>query len=325
VLVILLVLALARVTGAAPARPDVSGPLVLYTSVVPDVAAALSKGFMDRYPQVKLEFLRAGSAELDRRVQAEMAAGGIRADLLWLLDPPALMALRERGQLQPYRSPEAARLPRAWRDPFGFLTTTNLVNYIFVVNPSLMPVAVGPKRWADLPRFGRTAAIPNPAFAGSMQVVVAAIVRTYGWEWFERARREGMTVLRSTSDVARGLASREFGVGAAIDYSIYGMIRDGAPLAVIWPEDGVVSIQSMLAITKATPNARAAQAFVDYVLSQAGQQILASAGIYSLRSDITPPPGVPRLTDLKMLPVAYEWVAQNAREMRARFDEIMTR
>jgi len=320
-----LALTLAPGAGAGPARPDAGGSLVLYTSVVPDVVASLARGFMDRHPQVKLEFLRAGSAELDRRVQAELAAGGIRADLLWLLDPPALMALRERGQLQPYRSPEAAHLPRAWRDPSGFLTTTNLVNYIFVVNPSLIPVAVGPKRWADLPRFGRTAAIPNPAFAGSMQVVVAALVRAYGWEWFERARREGMTVLRSTSDVARGLASREFGAGAAIDYSIYGVIRDGAPLAVIWPEDGVVSVQSMITITRSAQNTGAAQAFVDYVLSQRGQQVLASAGIYSLRSDITPPPGVPRPTELKTLPVSYEWVAQNARELRARFDEIMAR
>jgi iron(III) transport system substrate-binding protein len=158
-----------------------------------------------------------------------------------------------------------------------------------------------------------------------MQVVVAALVREHGWQWFERARREGMTVLRSTSDVTRGLASREFGVGVAIDYSVYGQIRDGTPLAIIWPEDGVVPVQSMITITKNTQNPTAARLFVDYVLSQPGQQVLASAGIYSLRSDVTVPQSVPKPTDMKTLSAPYDWIAQNARELRTRFDEIMLR
>jgi iron(III) transport system substrate-binding protein len=324
-LVLLISLGLIHGAGAAPGRTGAAGSVILYTSVVPDVVATLARGFMEKNPQVRLEFLRAGSAEIDRRVQAEMEAGGIKADLLWLLDPPALMALRDRGQLQAYRSAQVRYLSPAWRDPSGFLTTTNLVNYVFVVNPALIPVSAGPKRWADLPRFGRTTAIPNPAFSGSMQVVVAALVREHGWPWFERARREGMTVLRSTSDVTRGLASREFGVGVAIDYSVYGQIRDGAPLVMIWPDDGVVSVQSMITITKNAQNAAAARLFVDYVLSQPGQQTLASSGIYSLRSDVAAPPAVPKPTEMKTLSAPYDWMAQNARELRTRFDEIMLR
>lgn len=318
-----LMLALLGGLGPAASAAPAGGTVVLYTSLPQAIATEFARAFMAKTPQVKLEVLRSGSTELERRIFAEMETGGIRADVLWLADAPVFITLREKGQLLPYRSPEARMIPAAWKDPQGFFTAGRLINMIIAANTTLIPERVAPRRWADFPRYGKTAAMPNPFYSGSVFVVVATFVREYGWGWFERARREGVQVLRGNSEVARALAAREFGVGMTLDFITYGLIRDGAPLAIIWPEEGAVSVPSPVAITRSSRNPEGAKQFIDFVLSKGGQQALVQLGIIPVRSDVDPPKGLPRSAEIKTLPVPFEWAAANAADIRKKFEEIM--
>ncbi len=319
----MLMLALLGGLGPAASAAPAGGTVVLYTSLPQAIATEFARAFMAKTPQVKLEVLRSGSTELERRIFAEMETGGIRADVLWLADAPVFITLREKGQLLPYRSPEARMIPAAWKDPQGFFTAGRLINMIIAVNTTLIPERVAPRRWADFPRYGKTAAMPNPFYSGSVFVVVATFVKEYGWGWFERARREGVQVLRGNSEVARALAAREFGVGMTLDFIAYGLIRDGAPLAIIWPEEGAVSVPSPVAITRSARNPEGAKQFIDFVLSKGGQQALVQLGIIPVRSDVDPPKGLPRPAEIKTLPVPFEWAAANAADIRKKFEEIM--
>jgi len=319
----LLALVLLGSLGPAALAAPAVGTVVLYTSLPQEIATDFARAFMANVPQIKLEVLRSGSTELERRIFAEMETGGIRADVLWLADAPVFITLREKGQLLAYRSPEARMIPTAWKDPQGFFTAGRLINMIIAVNTTLIPERVAPKRWADFPRYGKTAAMPNPFFSGSVFVVVATFVKEYGWGWFERARREGVQVLRGNSEVARALAAREFGVGMTLDFIAYGMIRDGAPLAIIWPEEGAVSVPSPVAITRNAKNPEGAKQFIDFVLSKEGQQALVRLGIIPVRADVEPPKGLPRPAEIKTLPIPFEWAAANAADIRKKFEEIM--
>lgn len=305
------------------AAPAASGTVVLYTSLPQEIATDFAKAFMTKYPQVKLELLRSGSTEIERRIFAEIETGGIRADVLWMADAPVFLTLRDRGQLLAYQSPEARTIPAAWKDPRGFFTAGRLINMVIAVNTTLIPERVAPRRWADFPRYGKAAAMPNPFFSGSVFVVVATFAREYGWSWFERARREGIQVLRGNSEVANALAAREFGVGMTLDFIVYNLIKDGAPLAIIWPEEGAISIPSPVAITRSAKNVEGAKLFVDYVLSREGQQALVGLGIIPVRADVAPPRGLPRPSEIKTLPVPFEWAAANAADIRKRFEDIM--
>ncbi|MDR7485258.1 MAG: ABC transporter substrate-binding protein [Armatimonadota bacterium] len=325
VLAIVAVLAVAGLPGRAQAPAAASGTVVLYTSVPQELATEFGRAFMRAYPQIKLEILRSGSTEIEKRLFAEIETGGIRADLLWLADAPIFITLRDRGHLLPYRSPEAQHIPAHLRDPRDHFVAGRLINMIMAVNTTLIPTHAAPRRWADFPRYGKTAAMPNPFFSGSVFVTIATFVRQYGWAWFERARRENIQVLRGNSEVARALAGREVGVGMTLDFIVYGYIRDGAPLAIIWPEEGAVSVPSPVAITRASRNPEAARRFVDYVLSVEGQRFLATQGVVPVRADVEPPRGQPRASEIKALPIPFEWAAANAAEIRSRFEAIMLR
>jgi len=96
-------------------------------------------------------------------------------------------------------------------------------------------------------------------------------------------------------------------------------------LAIIWPEEGAISIPSPVGITKDARNVEGARLFVDFVLSREGQQALVSQGIIPVRADVPPPAGMPRPAEIKTLPIPFEWAAENAAEIRRRFEEIMLR
>ncbi len=86
-----LVLALLGGLEAASSAAPVGGTVVLYTSLPLEIATEFARAFMAKIPQVKLEVLRSGSTELERRIFAEMETGGIRADVLWLADAPVFI------------------------------------------------------------------------------------------------------------------------------------------------------------------------------------------------------------------------------------------
>jgi iron(III) transport system substrate-binding protein len=301
-----------------------SSEVLLYTSVPQALATQFADAFMKKRPDIKVEIYRAGSTEVGAKLAAEREVGGIRADLLWLADAPVYYDLRKRGELLGYISPEAKAIPAELKDPKGFFTAGRLINMIIAVNTQVTPHKDAPKSWKDFPDFGKKAAMGNPLYSGSNFVTVAAFVKKDGnWSWFERARAKGVAVVRGNSEAADALAGKEFGIAMTLDYIIAGLAKKGAPLATIWPTDGAISVPSPIAIIKNSKNPTGSKAFVDYVLSKEGQEFLVKQEVIPVRSDVAAPKGQPSASQIKFMPIPYEWAAENAAEIRERFEKIM--
>jgi iron(III) transport system substrate-binding protein len=298
--------------------------VLLYTSVPQELATQFADAFMKKRPDIKLEIYRAGSTEVGTKLAAEREVGGIRADLLWLADAPIYYDLRKRGELLGYISPEAKAIPAELKDPNGFFTAGRLINMIIAVNTQVTPLKDAPKSWKDFPDFGKKATMGNPLYSGSNFVTVAAFVKKDGnWSWFERARAKGVAVVRGNSDAADALAGKEFGIAMTLDYMIVGLAKKGAPLTIIWPSDGTISVPSPIAIIKNTKNPAGSKAFVDYVLSKEGQEFLVKQEVIPVRGDVAPPKGQPSASKIKFMPIPYEWAADNSAEIREKFEKIM--
>jgi iron(III) transport system substrate-binding protein len=297
---------------------------LLYTSVPQALATQFADAFMKKRPDIKVEIYRAGSTEVGAKLAAEREVGGIRADLLWLADAPIYYDLRKRGELLGYISPEAKAIPAELKDPNAFFTAGRLINMIIAVNTQVTPLKDAPKSWKDFPDFGKKATMGNPLYSGSNFVTVAAFVKKDGnWSWFERARAKGVAVVRGNSEAADALAGKEFGIAMTLDYIIAGLVKKGAPLATIWPTDGAISVPSPIAIIKNSKNPAGSKAFVDYVLSKEGQEFLVKQEVIPVRGDVAPPKGQPSASQIKFMPIPYEWAAENAAEIRERFEKIM--
>jgi iron(III) transport system substrate-binding protein len=104
---------------------------------------------------------------------------------------------------------------------------------------------------------------------------------------------------------------------------IYDLQRQGAPVDYVWPEDGTVSIPSPVAITSGSKNLDGAKAFVDFCVSKTGQQLMVRDGVIPVRPDVAPPEGMPTADQINMLPIPWQWAADNASEIRETFEKIM--
>jgi iron(III) transport system substrate-binding protein len=324
-LTIMTIVAIATLTpGWAFAQSKSPSRVLLYTSVPQQLATQFADAFMKKRPDIKVEIYRAGSTEVGAKIAAEREVGGIRADLLWLADAPVYYDLRKRGELFAYISPEAKAIPADLKDPKGFFTAGRLINMIIAVNTEVIPAKDAPKSWKDFPDVGNKAAMGNPLYSGSNFVTVAAFVKKDGdWSWFEKARAKGVAIVRGNSEAATALAGKEFGVAMTLDYIVAGLIKKGAPLAIIWPSDGAISVPSPIAIIKGTKNPAGSKAFVDYVLSKEGQEFLVKQEVIPVRGDVKPPAGQPSAKQIKFMPIPYEWAADNAAAIRDKFEKTM--
>jgi iron(III) transport system substrate-binding protein len=310
--------------GQVLAQAKSPSRVLLYTSVPQELATQFADAFMKKRPDIKVEIYRAGSTEIGAKLAAEREVGGIRADLLWLADAPIYYDLRQRGELLAYLSPEANAIPADLKDAKGFFTAGRLINMIIAVNTEVTPLKDAPKSWKEFPDFGKKAVMGNPLYSGSNFVTVAAFVKKDGnWGWFERARAKNVAIVRGNSEAASALAGKEFGIAMTLDYIIAGLIKKGAPLAIVWPAEGAISVPSPVAIIKGTKNPNGSKAFVDYVLSKEGQEFLVRQEVIPVRGDVMPPKGQPSASQIKFLPIPYEWAAENAAEIREKFEKIM--
>jgi iron(III) transport system substrate-binding protein len=311
--------------NSAAVFAQAKGPsrVLLYTSVPQELATQFADAFMKKRPDVKVEIYRAGSTEVGAKIAAEREVGGIRADLLWLADAPIYYDLRKRGELFSYISPEAKVIPAELKDPKGLFTAGRLINMIIAVNTDVVPLKDAPKSWKDFPEHGKKAVMGNPLYSGSNFVTVAAFVQKDGWGWFERARSKGVAVVRGNSEAATALAGKEFGIAMTLDYIVAGLTKKGAPLAIVWPSEGAISVPSPIAIIKGTKNPDGSKALVDYVLSKEGQEFLVKQEVIPVRDDVKPPAGQPSAKQIKFLPIPYEWAADNAAAIREKFEKTM--
>jgi iron(III) transport system substrate-binding protein len=79
------------------------GTVTLYTSLDTKIVDSIIGSFTEKY-EIKVEYFRGGSADVTSKVLAEADADRLQADIVDASDVAALMLMKERGILKPYRS-----------------------------------------------------------------------------------------------------------------------------------------------------------------------------------------------------------------------------
>jgi iron(III) transport system substrate-binding protein len=246
--------------------------IVLYTSVTQDTVDAVVVGFETDHPGVEVEVFRAPTGELNARIAADLRAGGIGADVLWLTDPLSMQQFDSQGLLLAV-TPMAAAVPAEYRqERFWGTRILSLV----VVQPA-DAVAVGD--WDDLVTVAGAGgvALLDPAFAGSGFAALAffALDERYGFDYLQRLHDAGATVVAAPGDVVTGVAEGQYAAGVTIDRIARDALADGAPIQIVWPEPGAIAVYSPIAVTGDSPHATE---FVSFVLGRSGQEAIAASG-----------------------------------------------
>lgn len=307
------------------AVPKVAGNLSFYTSQPDADAAALIESFTKKYPEVKVELFRSGTEEVISRLQAEAQAGQVKADVLLVADAPTFASLKKQDLLMGYNSPEAADIPADWKDADGAYTGTKVMATVLAVNSS--KVTTKPDSWKVLtsPEAAGKAIMPSPLYSGAAAYNVGVLTRQgdFGWDFIQGLKTNQMTVTKGNGAVLKSVAGGEKEYGMVVDYLVARAKKEGSPVELIYPSEGVPVITEPIGILKASKNQDAAKAFVDFVLSEEGQKLASSLGYTPIRKGVPAPEGLLAQDQFKVLTANTDELEASREADKKKFGEMM--
>ncbi|MGF1623291.1 MAG: ABC transporter substrate-binding protein [Alphaproteobacteria bacterium] len=282
--------------------------ITVYSAGPATLIEALSAGFTAE-TGIGVDVFQATTGQLMARIEAE--ASNPVVDVVISASWGTATDFAERGWLVAYTSPNAEAVP-------DFLKTdTAVAQGVSALAIAWNPTSGTPRPedWSDLlaPSFADLVTMPDPAQSGSAFELVAALQAQQGdWSVFEGLAANGLVVPGANAEalnpVLQGAKAAVFG---AVDYISLAGRAAGETIEVIFPASGTVVAPRPMMILNWTENEAGAKAFIDYVLSDAGQAEVAKVYLMPARADV--PADRPLIGDLKLLPLDAD-AAYSARQ-----------
>jgi len=302
-----------------------SGPLMIYTSTPTEAMNDLIARFNDVYPDIEVEFFRSGTTEVMNKLEAEFAAGDPQPDVLLVANSLVMTDLKNDDRLMAYPEAPVDGFDPAVYDADMTYFGTKLITTGIAYNTDL--VAEAPTSWTDLTSddAANSVIMPSPLYSGAAAYHVGTVVQQdgFGWDYYDALMENGAIAGRGNGSVLDAVARGEQAYGIIVDFMPLNAKRDGSPVDFVFPVEGVSAITEPVAILSTADNVEAAKAFVDFQLSEAGQQFAAEQGYIPAKQGVAPPDHFPPVDDLTIMAadpgVIIENDEANKREFADRF------
>ena len=293
--------------------------VTVYTAGPQNLADALSNGFTAK-SKTKVNLFQGTTGQVMARIAAE--AANPQVDVLISASWDTAPDLKAKGELLAYMSPNAKNVPATLKDDFYVAQGAAALSIVWNSKTGKPK----PTDWADLakPDYKDQVTMPDPAASGSAYGLVSGLVanQKLGWKFFEQLKANGTAVVGANAaalnPVMQGAKSAVFG---AVDYISIGAKAKGEAIEVIYPATGTVLEARPMMIMKSSKNIAQAKQFIDYVLSEEGQKLVADVYLLPARTDIAAKR--PGWKDIKILPEDAGATAQKRAATLAQFKTTM--
>ena len=298
-------------------RAAAEGEVSAYLQGPPQVYAGFVTAFEAKYPKIKVR-ITSGRYDLMPKIDAQIAAGKMDADLAILQTTQDYVRWKRQGALQSFAPPDFDLIPTNLKDPEAQFLPVFLVMIGFAYNSA--QVSEG-----DAPR-----AIPDflkPAFKGKIVSTYphdddltlysnTLIVEKYGWGMIEKLLKQDMKFVRSHVLVAQETAKGERPV-------TFDQISQFNKVSFVPPDDLPMPVYPITTgIFAKAPHPNAAKLFLAFAISKDQQHRTAATGAISVRPDVEPPAGLKPLSSYRIADGYIDFISNETRtkELRQRFE-----
>ena len=297
------------------------GTLALYSSAPIEVMTAVTNAFTQKYG-VKVNLWRGASEQILQRVLTESRGGRFAADVMETAGPDIEAVNRER-LLQDVQTPIVSELmPEAFVKNRPWIVS-RLSVFIIAYNTNLIRAADAPKNYQDLldPKWKGKIGIEADD-NNWLMTTSAAMGGEAGLKLFrDMAAKNGVSIRKGHTLLSSLVAAGE--VPLALDAYINEVTelkKAGAPVEAVFAAP-VVAMPTAVAAFKRAPHPHAAVLFMDFLLSEEGQKILAARNMVPANTKVQRlPPGV----KLVFMDVG-KYLDENAKWVRTYRDIFVTR
>ena len=166
--------------------------------------------------------------------------------------------------------------------------------------------------------------MPSPLTSGAAVIRIAALTADpeFGWSYFEQLAANGVVPQGGNGAIFTAVAPGREAVRHG--HRLSADPRGGKGLAgdVRVPAEGVSAVTEPVAIFSTTSNPEAAKAFVDFLLSEEGQELAASQGDPAALPAVAPPPGFPPRDEIVLMDFDPAAALANEKADKDRFVEL---
>jgi iron(III) transport system substrate-binding protein len=301
------------------------GKVAWHTSLALPSSTAIAHYFQNKFKGIEVEVHRNGSQRVLQRFMQEASAGLKNADIVHTSDAGHFELLKDKGMLLKFTPQGVGSFPDGFKDKAGFYYGMRATLSVIAYNPKIVSEKDAPKTWKDLlnTKWSGKGVTAHPGYSGIIMTHVLALVNAYGWDYFRDLAKNKLHIVQSANDPAGVVASGERPVGVnGAEYFYYKTLKQGNPIKIVYPKEGVPLVVSPVAIAKDAPHPNAAKLFAEFIFSKESQQLMADKeGLYTGHPEVTYPADKPKLKDLKLLPADADELEKRNAEIKKRFIE----
>jgi iron(III) transport system substrate-binding protein len=250
------------------AAAKAEGKMVLYTANYAEVEQDTIKEFNKRFPEIKVEMVRAPGGQLITRVKTEAAAGKLIADVVDHSDRALMLPLADL--FQDYTPPNAADYdPAALVSPKFWPRAT--VFWTIAYNTELVKNA--PKTWMDLtkPEYDKTNGQVFAQSGGTTWTRIMFERQVLGEDYWAKQAATHPILYPSGAPMSDAVVRGEVALGPLLYNAIYPKQKDGAPVKMVFPPEGVPANPYASGIPKTAAHPNAGKLYMNWCLSREGQ------------------------------------------------------
>jgi phosphoglycerate transport regulatory protein PgtC len=265
--------------GAEEGRQTLS----VVTSLPKELSSAFKAAFEKKNPNITVEVQQRGTQAAVTFLRETKSKSP--TDIFWASAPDAFEVLKAEGLLEKF-TPNETGVPAKIgeypiNDPEGYYVGFALSGAAIMWNSRYIRANRLPqvKSWDELalaPLFDHVA-MAMPSRSGSTHLTLETMLQARGWNsgWaLIKSICGNMRLITERSyGVPDGVTSGQFGYGVVLDYQALASRGAGFPIEFVHPSDTTI-VPSNIGVVKNGPNAAAARQFIEFMLSEEGQDLL---------------------------------------------------
>ena len=273
-------------TGAAA-----EGTITVITSFPASMTSPIEAAFEAANPGYDLEILNKKTSAGVKYIQE--IAGNNTVDIFWASAPDAFEVLKVDGLLGQVTVASEGIPDKIGayplNDPDGFYYGFAAAGYGIMWNERYL-AANGLKpatEWEQLAsaEYHGHVGMSAPSRSGTTHLTVETLLQGKGWDagWAQWKRIGGNfnTVTERSFGVPDGVNTGNFGLGIVIDFFGFSSKASGFPVDFAYPTVTAL-VPANVAVVKDSPNSEGAVAFIEYLLTPEGQEVLLDPAIMRL-------------------------------------------
>lgn len=255
----------------------------IYTSLYKDTINDIQPQLEKEFPDLKFQFYQAGSEEVAAKVQAELLAGKIQADMLISSDRFWYEDMAQKGNLIAYQSAMTTKIDDEFKHPESLYNTLSFPVMVIAYNSEGLSETEAPHSFKELAdkKWKDKVSIASPLASGTSFTTIAFLVKKYGWDYIKELRKNNIIAEGGNSGVVRRLQSKERPVGVVLMENILRLSESDPRIKWIIPTDGAVIQSNVLAIVKKEGDPALAKKVADWMFGPQGQAAMQKSFMYA--------------------------------------------